>query len=190
MSTTVKVHGLDGIVDTLRAFPKQIQNRSLRRALSAAAKPIQDAMLNRIPKKGGQGSTGALRASIKTVIKQVKKGGGMRATIGPATKASRPRVEEIVAVSINPLRKVVKKVRVVDVNWKRTKGKSRGKVQVNTPTRYAHLVENGFLHRRGSTVTRIAPRPFMRPAWQTQGGQKALDRFADSLRTSVLNDSR
>lgn len=191
MSITVKIHGLDNAADELYDLERQARVRYLRKAMKAAATPIEEAARSKIPRKGGKGSTGALHESIGTItrVRRGSNGTIMKAVIGPRTRSSMPRHEVTrtpghVSVDLKTGNVITRKAKTT-VNLRRTKGKLRGKIQVNTPTRYAHLVEFGFIHVRGSTRTAVQPKPFMRPAWHTKGGQKAVDRFADSLRESL-----
>lgn len=192
MSITVKVHGLQGIASELARWERRARGRALSSSLKAASKPIEEAMRSRIPRKGGKGSTGALHFSIATVTRTRRgsKGSVVSAVIGPASRMSRPRVDVThtpgsVSVDMKTGNPIYKKAKTT-TNAHRKKGALKGKVQVNTPTRYAHLVEFGFVHAKGKTRTVVRPRPFARPAWHSQGGQKAVDRFADALREKVL----
>lgn len=197
-TTTVTLHGLAGISANLAKVRDSLRRSLVRSALKEAAKPIEEDMRRRLPRKTRKkGSTGALRNSIGTVYKSSQGGRVSHAYIGPKTKQSMPRMDlksvrtgrkatkgftETTITggeAIEVLKGKTKKVKIY--NLRRRKGKSAGKVQVNTPTRYAHLVENGFLHRKGNTLTRVAPKPFMRPAWQAEGGNRALDRFINRL---------
>lgn len=192
MSSTVKVHGLAGIADALRTMERRARGRALTRALKAASQPIEEAARLNVPRKGGKGSTGALRASIGTITRTSRgsRGGTVRAIIGPRTRSSMPRVEVTrtpghISVDL-ATNQVIEKKAKTRYNIRRKKGKLRGKIQANTPTRYAHLVEFGFVHVRGNTKTPVKPKPFMRPAWHMEGGQRAIDRFADKLRKDIL----
>lgn len=171
-STVVKVSGLEGVQDKLNGLIRKVRLRYIRQAVNEAAKPLVEAVKSRIPKNGGRGSTGALRNSIGMVAKS--KGHSVRAVVGPRSKMSMPRI-----TVTNPNAKAEK------ATITRKKGAAKGKIQTNTPTRYAHLVEFGFIHVKGSTRTRVPPRPFMRPAWASQGGQKIVDRFTESLRSRL-----
>jgi HK97 gp10 family phage protein len=57
------------------------------------------------------------------------------------------------------------------------RGKNKGKVRYKIATRYAHLQEFG-------SDTQAA-RPFMRPAWDANGGQTALNTYASEFAAGV-----
>lgn len=55
----------------------------------------------------------------------------------------------------------------------RKSGKKKGQPIFKDPARYAHLVEFGTSHS--------APKPFLRPAWNVAGAEKALDVYTKEL---------
>ena len=159
----LSVTGMDVIARRLLNMERKLRTRTIKKAMTAAAKPIHAAAKARAPKAGGKGSTGALEAAIIYSVREKKrsKGTSFKAVIGVQTKAGRPRPNAV------------------------SRGKNKGKVQLNLPTRTAHMIEYGFTHKRGTKTTQVPPKPFMRPAWQEAGGEKALGRFWESLRDNL-----
>lgn len=58
-----------------------------------------------------------------------------------------------------------------------TRGKNKGKVTYKIATRYGHLVEFGTSHSKAQ--------PFVRPAWDAEGGSKSLERYVKKLDEGV-----
>lgn len=77
----------------------------------------------------------------------------------------------------------------------RSTGERRGPVTIAIGPRvgkgfkgyHGHLVEFGHkLVRAGVTYGHVAARPFMRPAWDAEGGDKALARLAKELGPRII----
>lgn len=59
----------------------------------------------------------------------------------------------------------------------RRQNKSGGTVPGSQPNVYGAFVEFGTVHNR--------PQPFMRPAWEAEGGQSAIDRMGEELGKAI-----
>lgn len=64
----------------------------------------------------------------------------------------------------------------------RKKGKKKGAPIIKDPARYAHLVEFGTSHS--------AAKPFLRPAWDVAGAEKALDVYTNDLNEGLDTEVR
>ena len=137
----------------------------LRRAMAQAAKPIAQAMSDMAPVRSGALSKspkieGDVQGGIagKRAYAEVMAGGGTRAEAQAALRAANkanPRQYQA-TVDIGPDKDV----------------------------RHAHLVEFGTgprFHDNGKPVGSMPPSPFVRPAWDTQGGAVAQGRIRGVL---------
>lgn len=176
---TFELKGMDEVNDNLALLTTELRDRAVKKVMKKITTSIRDSARSRVRR-----DTGTLHNAIQDKV--TSKGAKGAITIG-----------------IVGIRRGIKvPIRVV------SRGRNKGKVLVAIPTRYAHLVERG--HRivtsaiwerdpkskhgrlreiRGSgagTVVGYAPaRPFMRPAWDTYGGEKALRVFIVDLDKEV-----
>lgn len=129
--------------------------RVARAALRKAAKPILDTARATVPVKEGR-----LKKSLRL-------------------KVDRPRGAPVTAMEaeVGPGGAIAKEYRPRKTQTKRktAKGKVRsyGYQIGSRPDVYGKFVEYG--------TSDTAPKPFMRPAWDSQGGQTALDRLGEEL---------
>ena len=148
------------IYDRMDLFTANMRDKAMKQAMKKAIDPIKEKAAANIRKD----RTGALRGAVDTKItSKGTKGWEIRGLVGIRSKVRVP-------------------VRVVG------KGQHAGKLFVAIPTRYAHLVEFGHtLVINGKVVGHIAPQAFMRRAWESHGGDKALAVFSVALSESIDN---
>lgn len=130
-------------------------------------------ILANLDKLGKDGARKAMRKSLMTcadhIVEAAKmkalpaKSGVIRGTLRKSIDKKVIQGDKFMRVIIGPRRGI--KIRIGTHH----KGKNKGKPIFKIPTRYAHLVEFGTSHS--------AAKPFMRPAWMTDGGERALQRF-------------
>lgn len=180
---SMSLAGTEVILQRLNALKTKIRASILRKAIMACAAPIEAAAKAFCPS-----DTGTLKDAIDTRF--TTKGGD-----GPGF---------FVRVIIGPKRGIRVPVRTV------TRGRNKGMVMIAVPTRYAHLVEFGhkivthaaweidttvgkskprmkkILIGAGTVIGFVGPKPFMRPAWDTAGGERALDTFVMVLESGIL----
>ena len=162
-SVTLKFSGLAGIRDVLKKLPDETQKKVLRPAIGKAAKPLLSAAKARVPVR-----TGALRASLTSLVRRGKKDGLYYAAVGPSSDYF--------------------------LGGKRVRG-NQSKAGADKPANYAHLVEFGHMsaaatgvdvatakgtrRRRGKKGSDqaftprsfVLPQPFMRPAMMSSRDQ-------------------
>jgi HK97 gp10 family phage protein len=127
-----------------------------------------DRVLKELAEVNKGAARSALRESLQTAARPVvaaartkapKRSGRLKRSMGTQVR----RVKGGLAVAIGP----------------RTKGKSGA--------RHGHLVEFGHrLVRGGRVVGHVPARPFLRPAWDAEGGEKALKRLAKELGPRIV----
>lgn len=144
---SAKLDGMGAVMRRLAAIKQGARNRILRKALNAAARPMQQTAKELAPKESG-----LLRRSITVKVQTTGKG-------------------EVVAL-IGPKRGLKKSVKVKKDRVYRQRGRltlrirnplAQYLVMVRDPVRYAHLVEKG-------TVSRQA-KPFLQPAFDRNKSQ-------------------
>jgi HK97 gp10 family phage protein len=154
----VKITGVDLINERFGKLNQAVRDKFLKEAMKATCKPIMEAAKLHCP-----ADLGTLRDSIDMKISSKRtKGTQVRGYVGPKTKF-----------------KVLIRVG--------TRGKVKGKPVIALATRYASQVEFGhrLVSAKGNTVADVKPKPFMRPAWDEEGGDVALNAFADSLTNAI-----
>lgn len=160
--------GVVGLKEMEGAFAEisaAAQKGVLRRAMAQAAKPIAQAMSDMAPISSGTLSEspkieGDVQGGIagKRAYAEVMAGGGSRAEGQAALRAANkanPRQFQA-SVDIGPSKEAP----------------------------HAHLVEFGTVprfHKSGKFVGSMPPDPFVRPAWDTQGGAVAQGRIREVL---------
>lgn len=121
--------GLRDALNSLKAVKRSAGSRILRKALSAASKPMLDTARQLVPRR-----TGLLRKSLGRRIKTYRSTGIVVVMIGPRTGFKRQI-------------KGGRAARRADV---------RGKQAYADPTHYAHLVERGTVRSRATPYLRPA----------------------------------
>lgn len=158
--TGIEISGLDEFADLLGQLPKELVRSDLQSVARAALKPVEQSAKARlaamrmpyssrglVPKH----ALGLLHASIGIKTKFYSRSGTLWASVGPRTgfkaevKATRARRRQ------DRLRRAAR-------------GQSQFRSKWRNPVNYAHLVELGFNH---PTAGHIAPRPFIRPAFDS-----------------------
>lgn len=132
-SVKFKLEGVQELNRVLEGLKDPMRTRVLAEGVTLAAKPLVQAAKSYAPKR-----TGALRKSIKAVVRRYPRKGVAIAVVGPSTEFF----------------KSGKKIK----NPK--KGESRS--GIDQPSKYAHLVEFGHQNKGGKG--RTPAHPFMRPA--------------------------
>jgi len=162
-SVTFKFAGLAGIRDVLKKLPEETQKKVLRPAIAKSAKPLLAAAKAKAPVRSG-----ALRASLTSLVRKGKRDGLYYAAVGPSSDYF--------------------------MAGKRVRGDA-SRVGADKPANYAHLVEFGHMSAAatgvnvasaaGSARVRggrskktvfsarsfILPKPFMRPAFMNSKDQ-------------------
>lgn len=139
---TLKIEGLKELEQALMELPKATGRNVVARALTKAGKPIVDAAKAKAPE-----DTGALRQSIQIIVrKRMRNPSLVYAVIGPAMGEYRQ------------LKTPVAYVR----GWRANAGVKRTYQVGGTPGVYGLFVEFGTID--------TPAHPFMRPAWQANGG--------------------
>ena len=153
MSVTISVNdaSVDLVASNLAKLSDAVNKKINRGAVQAMAKPICDLMKDMAPvdEENGPGA-GQLKKSIGIVIRV--KGQKCWAYIGPRYGFKIP---------INLV----------------TRGKNKGLVEIQSPTRYASLQEFGSKHQMA--------RPFVRPAWDEMGGDTAIANYIEAFISGV-----
>lgn len=154
---TMTLTGSDRVWSNLKGFHADVRDRILKMGVKAAGEPIQRAARDFAP-----GDTGTLKESIELkVTSKNTKGGSARCYVG-----------------INRSFKVP--VRMVK------RGKNKGRVMIAVPAHYAKLVEYGHrIVRNGKVIGTVAPKPFLRPAWDEFGSDVALFTFAEVAQAQI-----
>lgn len=149
MMVSMKLVGMDDVADNVDMLSTNVRDKVLKRALRKAALPIVNEAKARCPE-----DTGTLKESISlSISSKGHKGNWVRAFIGPKTGVKVP-------------------VGLV------SRGVGKGMLRILIPTRYAHLVEFGHeVVINGEHVGHVPARAFMRGAWDSQGGETALNVF-------------
>jgi HK97 gp10 family phage protein len=152
--------GSKAVYANLDNFTVVLRDKLLKRAMGRVTRPIEQAAKAACPV-----DLGTLRDSISTKTTSKKgKGTNLHAIIGPKRR---------VRVPIGIVRR----------------GPNKGKIKMAIPTRYAHLVEFGHtIVRNGSIIGHAAPIPFMRKAWDTAGGEIALNLFETELEAAIASE--
>lgn len=174
--------GVDNIINNGAKLVTAIRDRALKKAVKRTIDPIHRAALARVSVENG-----VLKSAIQQKI------------------SSKGHKGEAVFGIVGIRRGIKVPVRIV------TRGKHKGHLYVQIPTRYAHLVEFG--HRivtsaiwerdpnskhgrlreiqhstRGTVVGFAKARPFMRPAWDQYGKEVALKTFLVQLDREITNE--
>ena len=155
MATHIKVQGAKEIHRALLLLGQKEAKKLARTALRKAAKPILDAARANVPVKEGRLKR-ALRLKIDTL------------------RSERDVMSALVYVSFSADKKY--RPRKTD-RRSRIKGKltePRYNYQIGSvPVVYGRFVEFGTVH--------VPARPFMRPAWDSQGDKVAFERLGGEL---------
>lgn len=149
---SLKLVGMDDINDNFQLLSAAMRDKVLKKAIRAAATPIRDSARSHCAV-----DLGHIRDSIEMVItSKGDKGNWVSAFIGPKTGIRQ----------YSPVHKTGLGL----------------PFHVDIPTRRAHLLEFGhrLVNRKGETIGNMPARPFMRPAWDSQGGETALNRFEET----------
>lgn len=125
-SQTIKFSGADTLLQTLQGISASVRAEILGPAVVAAAKPIQIAIRGFAPR-----ATGALAESIAIKGIANKYTGTAAALIGPSLEAVR------------------KQLGLSHAGWRA----HRKEHPVDTPVRYAHLIEYGHIIAKGGSLT-------------------------------------
>jgi len=125
----------------------------------------------------------AINAAAKPIMATAKQYcptdlGTLKDSISLKVSAKGTKGNAVTAV-IGPKRGIKVPIRVAK------RGAHKGQTLMAVPTRYAHFVEFGHLDKSGD---RVPPEPFMRPAWDEDGGEVALNRFADAATLGVVDE--
>lgn len=165
MAKPVKIEGLKDLEAAFAEISTAAMKGVLRRAVAKAAKPLAQAMSDFAPYASGHLSEsmkieGDVQGGMagRRAYAQVMEAGGTRAEAQAALRA---------ANKMNP--------RQYRVNVDIGPDKSAG---------HAHLVEFGTgprYHKSGKFVGSMPPDPYVRPAWDTQGGAVAQGRIRTEL---------
>ena len=130
---SMSITGIDEVRRMVEGLPEQVFNKSLPVALTDAAKVVVKAVRENAKKVGFPFGSGLTHKSIGTRRKNYKKSGVIFVAIGPRT------------------------------GYKQTVTRPGSKAAtIADPTKYWHLIEYGFVHKRSGR--RIAPRPIFRSA--------------------------
>ena len=176
--------GGEAIIKSFELLPKKVAAKLVAPVLKAVAKPVVAAARKKLPSKGQNGNTGALRASLGTFMRRQKKSGVRLLVAGARTDTGK------------------KGARTRD---RFSRQDSTGQWRI--PANYAHLVEfghrivtGGSLKRRkilgglltvagkGKATGTVLPRPFLRPAID-QFGQIAVDLGLNRMRVGIEKEA-
>ncbi len=151
--------GLAEVGAGLQSLADAVKRTMVRRAVRKASLPIRD-----LAKSRARRQSGTMADSIIVTTKAQGHGDSIiHAYIGPQTKVRVP-------------------VRLV------SRGKHKGKMRIAIPTLYAPKVEFGHaIVVKGKVVGHVAPYPFMRPAWEAHGGDKALTIIEVDMKEQIAN---
>lgn len=165
----VRIEGMDGLEEAFAEISAAAMKGVLRRAVGLAAMPIAEAMSTMAPVHSGTLSEspkieGDVQGGIagRRAYADVMQAGGTKAEAQRALRAANkanPR-QYRVSADIGPARYA----------------------------RHAHLVEFGTgprYHKSGKFVGVMPPDPFVRPAWDAEGGATAQGRIATELRKEL-----
>jgi HK97 gp10 family phage protein len=161
--TRAPIEGLAELRETLKGLSDDLQTVIITNAVRGAAKPVERYAKMLAPRR-----TGALEASIGTVVRKSKKGASAYALVGPLRGYYRGG----------------KRV---------TRGASNA--GAGSPAHYAHLVEYGHATAKGAKGTSlrkktatvsgfVPPKPFMRPA-AIMAAAATGAAMADGIRTGI-----
>lgn len=133
MTTVIKLHGVPEAIIAMRELPRRVQLRHLRIALNAGGGILKSTAQSLVP-----ASTGLLKKSL-----------GVKVKIPDASYNSAHHGKPAYVV-IGPRRRFVRaavvkagKTRLLGDKTALKRVLGGGKVQVRSPSRYAHLVERG-----------------------------------------------
>lgn len=138
-----KLDGLEQTLRKLRGLKQAMQNRIMRKAVTAASREVQGEAKARAP----VGETKLLRRSMGTVVKTYRGKNVVVAIVGPRTGFQRDR-------------KGGKRQTALGAKFKATG---------HNPSKIAHLVERGHKIRRkkgGPILGVVRAHEFMRPAFE------------------------
>ena len=142
----INVKNVDGIVASLKALPASVASNAVRKAVKIAGEPIEGAMANRAPVRFG-----ILRNSLTTQLVSLRDKLTFVCRVGVRSKVSVP----------------------IDI---RTRGKNKGEMWSETPTRYVKVVEFGSSTREAT--------PFMRPALRASA-RNAVGAFTAEMENQI-----
>ncbi|MFW5829172.1 MAG: HK97 gp10 family phage protein [Planctomycetota bacterium] len=129
--STIRLVGDRELRRMLRRTPPQVLDRAISPAVRRAMAPISGSAKKLITRHQFRDSSGLLRKSIGVRAKRYRRNGVAWVGVGPRT------------------------------GFRQTVTTKTGRVLLRDPTKYAHLIEQGFTHRSG----RLVPaRPFLEPA--------------------------
>lgn len=161
MGVVGTVNGMDSLADMLRALPDKVkQDKSLARGLKKGAGVI------RAQAKGNLAANGDVdsgRLANEMTISQKKE--------------SVPGLVEVVLKPSSKLTSVVRKDR-----WSKEPVPAR-------PSKYAHWIEEGFLHKVENGTEEVPAHPFMRPAVDTKRDE-ALRVIEESVQADIDREAQ
>lgn len=164
MAQFTKVVGAKETERRLLALPVAVAKRIGRRALRAGAKPIYDFARAKVPVREGR-----VKRSIRLRVDQLRQAG-----------ATAPVLSAMIYVSGK-----------LGYRPRKTRRQSRVKGKLG-PARYSYQIGTlasviAFFLERGTVDT--PPEPFLRPAWDAQGGQAAIERIGKELGEGIEREA-
>jgi HK97 gp10 family phage protein len=159
--TTMRIEnaGFRDLNDALKQFSSAATQRNLvLRALKPAAEAIADMARARVPVDEGR-----LRDAIEVEVKQ--------------PRPKRRKGYFSVAIWVRETSDYRKLKNPLPKSRHTRRARFRDYAIGSIPYVYSRFIEFGTRH--------IVARPFMRPAWDAEGGQKAIDRIRDAMRLEI-----
>ena len=155
IEVTFNVTGQDALLNNFSLLAKKIQKSLNQHAVRAAAEPMVDVARDMVPIGDGPGA-GTLRKAIG--LREYTNKGWSHAVVGVRVG----RQFDVVLGTVE-------------------KGKNKGKVLIKRPKLYYKALEYG-LRLNG---VKVKAHPYMRPAWDAEGGNKALGRYIEDLKDGI-----
>jgi hypothetical protein len=182
-----ELHGLEKALASLARVRKGARGKIQRKALTPAVKHV-----SRLARVYAPAESGLLRRSLGTRVQVYRRSGAAVGLVGPRSGFRQTRAGRVrTALGKRILKGVTLGGRKNAVN------------QIRNPTKYAHLVElgrKGFSAKKakvlagplrvyGRKVRAVAPRPFLKTAWDA-GRAHAVALIRDGIAAGVYAEAR
>lgn len=163
MRSALNIDGLAQLTDRLKKFPVAIRT-ALRRAARKVGGQVAKAAKAKAPNRKETVRVG------KELVRMYGASQALKKSIG--VKITTTRKGAVNAI-VGPKRGSEAKVFIAYFKPARAKAAQRNVTITIKPSKYAHLVENGFTAKiwASNKRIRVSPKPFLRPALDSNSGQ-------------------